>query len=42
MGPCLSATSLIYVVFGTLLVIGTFVFVRRNGRAMLASPNTVD
>jgi len=30
MGTCLSATSLIYVLFGTLLVIGTLAFLRHN------------
>jgi len=41
MGPCMSATSLIYVLFGTLLVIGTLAFVRRNRTAILASPDSV-
>ena len=37
MGTCLSATSLIYVLFGTLLVIGTLVFVHGSRVGPLAS-----
>ena len=41
MGTCLSATSLIYVLFGTLLVIGTLVFVVAAVRAVVPSCTTV-
>jgi len=42
MGSCMSATSLIYVAFGTLLAIGTLAFVRPKRPAVLASPRPVD
>jgi MFS family permease len=39
MGPCLSATSIVYVVFGILMVAGILLFVRRRHTTVLATPD---
>jgi MFS family permease len=39
MGPCLSATSIVYVVFGILLVAGILLFVRGRQTTVLATPD---
>jgi MFS family permease len=39
MGPCLSATSIVYVVFGILMVAGIMLFVRGRHTTVLATPD---